>query len=243
LSGNLPTGYHQRSRAIPAGLVAGRPMNLHLLQPPPWLLDRFPEGVRTVLQNGGWWGVLGLVALIALLLIWGLLRRLGRLLLWRKPPPPRQPELDENLDALPPPPEPTGTRILTVEGIPVRLRLVVLARAGREPEVTPETADRLLDRVVPGLSALAADDQPALRIWPPQLSYEGFGVTFHRHIEVTLPEGEPTNWVLVAGRVKVGVPSLLVGMALWADEPTTIGRLTLEPHQWALLFRIRQRLS
>jgi hypothetical protein len=219
-------------------------MNFDLLQhPPPWLLDRLPESARSVLQNGGWWGLLGVLALIVLLLLWGLFSRLGRLVFWRKPPPPRQPELDENLDALPPPPEPSGSRTLTIEGIPVRLRLVVLARAGREPEVSAETADRLLDRVVPGLSALAAEDQPELRIWPPQLSYEGFRIMFQRHVHVTLPEAEATPWVLVSGRVKVGMHSLLVGMALWADEPTNIGRMNLEPHQWSLLFRIRQRQS
>ena len=53
------------------------------------------------------------------------------------------------------------------------------------------------------------------------------------------PEGVPSRWVLVAGRAQIGKQSLLLGLGLWADQPNALGRVTLEPHQWLDVIRIR----
>jgi hypothetical protein len=47
--------------------------------------------------------------------------------------------------------------------------------------------------------------------------------------------------VLVAGRAKMANHSILVGLGLQALNPTTVGRKTLAPHEWATALRIRVR--
>jgi hypothetical protein len=97
----------------------------------------------------------------------------------------------------------------------------------------------LLDCIVPGLGAVAAHDAPQVRVWPPQLSQHGFAVIFQRRTQRPDPVGEPSHWVLVSGRANAGRQVVLVGMALWTDEPTVLGRVALEPHQWLDVLRIK----
>ena len=74
-----------------------------------------------------------------------------------------------------------------------------------------------------------------------QMSYKGFATHFHRNMLVPEPEGEPTPWVIVAGRAKLGTQQVMVGFALQAIKPTTLGRLTLEAHEWDSKLRVRVR--
>jgi len=80
-----------------------------------------------------------------------------------------------------------------------------------------------------------------VRIWPKQLSYEGFTNSFHKHTPIPGGEREASRWVLVAGRAKLGGQSVLVGLGLQAAKPTTVGRKTLQPHEWPTVLRIRER--
>src|SRR5262249_24565712 len=150
---------------------------------------------------------------LVLLMLWMLLRSLFRRRRKRSPPKPRD-DLEEDLESLPPAPQSTGDRRLTVEGVPVRLRLVVVAPAGTGYNVKPETINKVLDRVLPGLGAVAETDQPRTCIWPKQLSYEGFANTFHRNTPIPEGEHEPTRWVLVAGRADIGDHQILIGLGL-----------------------------
>jgi len=211
-------------------------------KPPEWLIDLIPENLRDYLDGAGWHIVLGVLGLVALVIVWAILRKLSRALSrTRRTSAAVADELTEPLAKYPPLTRPPGSRRLTVDGVPVRLRLIVVAPAGHDYDINPDTVGKLLDRVVPGLSAIVADDQPRVRVWPTQLSHKGFAVTFHRSTPTGDPQGEPSHWVLVAGRAKVGSQSVLLGLALWADEPTTLFRRTLEPHQWLASLRIRGR--
>jgi hypothetical protein len=212
---------------------------LAILQPPEWLRQMLPEGARNFLDSGGWYAVLGVLGLLLLLLLWLVCGSILRGLFAREPPPPPKDDLREDLESIPPPPASRGDRRLTVEGTPVRLRLVVVAPAGTGYTLEEATVNSVLDRVLPGLGEVAERDQPRTRIWPGQLSYEGFANVFHRNTPV--PEGEkvPTRWVLVAGRADMGGRYVLVGLALQTLRPTTIGRLTLDRHQWATTLRIK----
>ncbi len=209
---------------------------MNLGKPPQWLSDLLPEGVRNFLEGGGWWIVLGVLALLILLLLWALLRRLFA---GQPAPERRAPDLEEDLEALGPAPPHSGDRKLTVEGVPVRLRLVVLAPAGDVMQVKADRVGELLNRVVQGLGDIVERDQPRVRVWPKQLSYEGFATSFHRHTPVPEREKNPSRWILMAGRADLGGRQVLIGLALQAVKPTTIGRKTLKPHEWDTLLRLK----
>src|SRR5262245_42890993 len=107
---------------------------------PRWLTDLLPEEVNKFLDNGGWLAVLGVGALVVLLLLWSILRRFGggRRRRGRRPAAP-DPEMTEDLAAYPRLTHPPGPRQFAVEGLPVRLRLVVVAPAGTDYEINPAT--------------------------------------------------------------------------------------------------------
>jgi len=204
------------------------------------LTETLPPGVRDFLDAGGWWLVLGVLGLVILLVLWAILDRAWRFFR-RKPARPEdaERELEEDLASYPPPPQPPGRQALTVYHIPVRLRLVVLAPAGTETSVDMKEVPRLLDQVVPGLSTIAGHDQAQIRLWPAQLSQQGFAITFQRRVERPEQEGQPSHWALVAGRAHVGKQSILLGLALWTDQPTTLDQVVLEPYQWLDVVRIK----
>jgi hypothetical protein len=212
-----------------------------LQKPPRWLLDLVPESARDLLDHGGWWVVLGFAALVILLLAWAILARLGRLVLERRREAPPTTNLTENLAAFRPPANPGGPTQLNYEGLPVRLRLIVVAAAGKDFGFHPKNIVPLLDRVVVGLSEIAEDDRPRVRIWPAQHSYEGFSIAFHRSTPLPEGEGNPSQWIPVAGRAIVGKQPILLGLVLWSEEKTTLSRRTLEPPEWPVLLRIKRR--
>ena len=152
-------------------------------------------------------------------------------------------KLREDLSDYPPPAGAPGKQRLTVYHVPVRIRLVVLAPAGKELEIEASQAEDLLNRVIPGLGGVAAHDRPRIRVWPPQLSQQGFATAFFRHTITGTKEGQPSPWILVAGRSQFTQPTVLLGLALWAEEPNNLGRLSLEPHQWLDVLRIKEILG
>ncbi len=207
-------------------------------KPPQWLTDLLPEA-RGFLESGGWLALLGVGSLLVLLLLWLIGRRLFAGLFHREPAGPRTDLSAEDLASIPPAPPHSGDMRLTVEGIPVRLRLVIVAPAGTTYTIGQEMIPALLDRVVPGLAEAIKRDRPEVRIWPGQLSTEGFANAFHRNTPV--PEGEksPSRWVLLAGRGDLGGRQVMVGLGLQAVKPHTIGRRTLKPHEWATALRVK----
>jgi hypothetical protein len=202
--------------------------------------DSLPSGVRDFLDSGGWWIVAGVVGMVVLLLFWAIVDRLLRRLFRRRTSGDNWAKgLDEDLASYPALTRPAGNQRLTVYHLPVRLRLVVVAPAGTETHVDMENVNQVLDQVVPGLAAIAANDQPRIRTWPPQLSQQGFTFSFQRHTRRPEPEGQPSSWLLVAGRAQVGRQSVLLGLALWMEKPSTMSNVVLEPHQWLDVVRIK----
>jgi hypothetical protein len=183
------------------------------------------------------------VACGLLLIVLLVLRSLWRALFVRRPRAEDwERELDIDLDACPLPVRPPGDRCLTVYHLPARLRLVVVAPAGREGDVDATAVEKLLDLVVPGLGQVAVEDRPRIRVWPAQLSHQGFSAAFYRHLRKAAGRGEPSRWVLVAGKAQVGRQPVMLGLGLWADQPNTIDRVTLgEPHQWLDVLRLKER--
>ncbi len=189
-----------------------------------------------------WWAILGVAALVVVLVLLTAVRRLFRALFGRRQPA-RALDLGpvENLDDYPLPLEPAGRRRLTVEGMPVRLRLVVVAPLGKQGVIREADLPDVLDQVLWGLGALYRQDRPGVRLWPPQLSSHGFAAAFHRRMSKREPEDQPSRWILVAGPTPPRPRPVLLGLALWADAVNPIGRLTLEPGQWSSVLRIQSQ--
>ncbi len=187
-------------------------------------------------------GAAVLVVLFGLLLLWRLISSRSR--------KPDQEEafgtdesgLVEDLTALPAPPARTpGSLRLSVRGVPVRVRLVVLAPLGRGVVIQPDQAVAFLDQVVNGLSTLTRQDQARVCLWPAQLSGHGFHPRFLRLARRPQAMHEPSPWILVAGQARFGLRQVLVGLALLAETPVTLEGLNPEPDQWYDMLRVEQR--
>jgi hypothetical protein len=200
------------------------------------LTEWIPEEVRGYLPVEAWW-LVELVGVLAVLVVAGyLLRALLRGLFrsrrrdidWDRP-------LREDLDSCPMPNVPPGA---SVYHVPVHLRLLVVAPGGKGIVVPDDAIPQLLDRAIPGLGALVVRDQPRVCIWPAQLSALGFTNLFHRCTPGGPRPGEPSRWILLAGRAQWGGEALFIGLGLWSQEATSLGRRNLEPHQWLDVLRL-----
>jgi hypothetical protein len=210
----------------------------HSLSP---IADLLPPGVRDFLEGGGWWILLGVLGVVAVLLLWALVDKTLRVVFGRKRMSLEESDREfyEDLAKYPSPEPLPRNRRLTVYHLPVRLRLVVLAAVGAEADPDTNAVDQLLDRIVPGLGGMAVLEHARVRVWSPQLTQQGFAAAFRRRTRRPEPEGESSHWVLAAGRAQAGQQAVLLGLALWAEEPTSIGRLALEPYQWLDVLRIK----
>jgi hypothetical protein len=206
-----------------------------LFNVPPGFADGLPPQVQDFLDRGGWMAIGGIGAVLVVLFLG---YALSRALRGRRQAPDREAGLREDLAGYPPPPGKPGPRRLLVEGVPARIRLVVIAPVGKQAQVDAGKAEPLLAHVLHGLGDIARQDKPRVRIWPPQLSHQGFAVTFQRLTQKPDPDGRPSRWVLVAGQARVGQHYILLGMALWTDEKSSIGRRMLGPDEWTNVLRI-----
>ncbi|MBX9678167.1 MAG: hypothetical protein K2X38_05335 [Gemmataceae bacterium] len=203
-------------------------------KPPDFLNDALPQGARDS------WTIIaiGLVVLAVLLLL-GLVTLLFRR--GKKAPSIQEQNLEERLSTYPPIKPSTGDRRLLAEGVPVRIRLLVIASTGKASDFDVDNLAPLLEEVLPGLGDIYLADKPRVRVWPPQVSYDGFARHFHRMTIVPEGEGKQSPWVCLGGRVRVKKSQVMLAMALQALKPTTVGRRTLDSHEWASTLRVRVR--
>jgi hypothetical protein len=199
------------------------------------LTSWMPDDLRQAMPVEAWWGIYLLVVVVFLFVLLHLLfggrRRRRRQAMGTA-------EACEDLSEYPPAPN-AGAHVATVYHVPARLRLVAIAPVGKSVNVTAGQVEWLLDQIVPGLGQVAQSDKPRVRIFPSQVSYHGFAATFQRTTVKPDPDGASSHWILVAGRGNVGKQPLAVGLAFWAEQPNTIGRLNLEPHQWLDVVRLK----
>jgi hypothetical protein len=188
-----------------------------------------PPDTNTLLLYGSVAG--GVLLLLVILVL--LLRGRGK-----KPVDPER-GLDQDLSTYPPAPGAAGPRRLTVHGRPVRLRLVVVAPVGRQTVAEGAEVEALLDQVLRGLGQSARQDRPRVRVWPPQLSQQGFAPTFFRRTRCPDGPGAPSHWLLAAGPARAGGRPVLLGLALYGDDKAPMEQLTLAETAWdeALQFK------
>ena len=159
----------------------------------------------------------------------------------KKKPPDLEKGLREDLSAYPPPPAAAGPRRLTANGLPVRVRLVVVAPVGRQQTaIMPDDVPELLDDVVRGLGGFVTADRPRIKVWPPQLSVAGFAPTFHRLVEAPDAGAKASRWVKLGGPARTGKRPVLLGLALLADEPCKLGDVHVETTEWHELLRVER---
>jgi hypothetical protein len=200
--------------------------------------ERLPEPVQRFLDQGGWYVLFGVLALIILLWLRSILRRLaGAITRPRRKRKRRTAKgatnLKENLKQLGDSYTEEGPQQITVKGLPARLRLVVLSLGARNAgELTPEMTDRVLDWIKPGLAEVTSGDYPRVRVWPPFYSADGFAIAFATNVRIPEPKGEQSRWVLVAGQVRMGRAIIQVGLALYADEESTLRNLRVRGERW-----------
>ncbi len=181
-------------------------------------------------------GVGAVVALILLLILIAVLR-----MLFRKKPEERSTDANMspvNLASLPAPPPP-GKREVLVDGMPARLRLVVVAPIGRQNIIPEDGVGILLDQYVRGLGAIMKQDDPEVHIWPAQLSNAGFAPTFFRLVSRPEPDGKASRWILLAGATPARPKAVLLGLAFHAEEANTIGNTSVQVEKWATVLRIQ----
>jgi hypothetical protein len=140
--------------------------------------------------------------------------------------------LDEDLSEYPPAQGEPGPRRLTVHGRPVRLRLVVVAPVGKRTIAEGGAVEALLDEVLRGLGPIAQQDKPRIRIWPPQLSQQGFAPTFFRKTQCPDRAGKPSHWLMAAGPTRAGGRPVLLGLAMWADDKGPMEQIILTELEW-----------
>jgi hypothetical protein len=209
----------------------------NLLKP---LIQLFPDSMQELMNS-----TIGVIALLLVILavvaIVGavILKVLKGALAGKNVPAQREKSQELDLDECPTPAKVPPDERLVVQGVPVRLRLVVVAPAGSESDLDLSKIGSLLDRAVPGLSKQYLHDRPTVKTWPMQVSHKGFAPTFFRKTGMSETKGQVSRWVLLAGRCVVGKKSFLLGLGLWADKPCTVGQLSVDADRWADICRLR----
>lgn len=201
---------------------------------PKALTDFLPEDLRKYAIY-----VAGAVVCVGSVVVLMMLAAVFRFLFGRRPKKAEKKNLVENLEEYPDLKSSGGDRQLRVEGVPARLRFIAVAPAGTTSEIELDQLGKILDELLPGLGDIYKHDKPRVKVWPPQVSYQGFAHFFHNNMNTGGADGEQTRWATLAGRVKVGKKQIMVGMALQSIKPNTVGQRTLDSHEWASVLRVR----
>jgi hypothetical protein len=187
--------------------------------------------------------VLTVAAIVALVALAKSYRRLSQLvgaLLRRKrraPEPAAAPAID--LEALAPEGPPTTGPTLRAYNAPMRLVVLVLAPVGRGSELpATDQLPRIVDQITPGLFEVAQAHQARIKLWPPQLSAQGFAAALFANIPLPGHRGKGTPWCALSGRFAAGDQAFLAGVVLRAAAPNSLGQITLAHEaQWLEILR------
>jgi hypothetical protein len=208
-----------------------------------------PQPVNDFLDGGGWWLVLGVVGVIALLWLRSIVRRLRGALAAAMPKRKRKKrrtrvvaiDLKVKLAKIGEALTEEGDRRLTVNGVPARLRLVLMSLGTKNAgELTEEMADRVLDWIKPGLAELTSGDYPAVRVWPPFFSAGGFASAVAANVVFPNLAGERSHWVVLVGQVKMGQAVVNVALGLYADEPHSMRTIKVTDNQWLGVLSVQE---
>jgi len=124
---------------------------------------------------------------------------------------------------------PAGGPALSVHHVPVRMALLVLAPVGRGRELPrADELPHLLDNAVPGLGQLLVAHGTRIKLWPPQLSTQGFIAALFANVKLPGDRGKGTPWCTVVGKFTARERGYLAGLILCAAAPNSLGQVTLQ---------------
>jgi hypothetical protein len=213
--------------------------------------QHLPEPVKDWLKNGGWWIVLGGLGVIAILWarsLFSKLRRAGRKSKKKskkkKVTKVKAVKLAEDLASIGDAYTDEGEQRVLVKGLPARLRLVVLSQGNKNPGgLREDMADRVLDWIKHGLAEATAQDYPRVRVWPPFYDAGGFATNLAKNVVIPEPKGTRSHWIVVAGRVEMGLSIINVGLAFYADEESTVRNVTIKGDNWLDVLGVQSGVS
>jgi hypothetical protein len=200
-----------------------------LLQP---VTRHLPLPVEDFLNSGGWIITLGLIG--ATIIFWPRIKKRRRkivqyhqtLKLRRVPAKYELGFIGDAFTGL-------GPKQLTVNGVPARLRLVVLGRtlatAGRLSE---DEVPRMLNGILHGMAEVMKYDSPRAVVWHDARTHDGFRQKLLERVVFPQAKGEPTPWVLLIGEMPGRESPLLVGLALHRAEESAERVVSVPAGQW-----------
>jgi hypothetical protein len=182
---------------------------------------------------------LAIIAVAAFLVIAAIaLRRFGWP--WKSSPAAEERSPPEPLPLITEGPTGNGLHIY-LHGVRLRPAIVVIAPVGRgSPLPQAEELPAILEQVVPGLSRVLTTQSAKIKLWPPQLSVQGFVQAFFTHYRLPGDRGKSTPWCLAAGKIEAGGRPLLLGLALAAAAPNSLSQFVVQHEaEWPRLLEIR----
>jgi len=210
--------------------------------------DHLPAPVNNFLEKGGWWLVLGFLLTIFIFWVRAMYFKIKRA--FRKGNSEKKKrlissdkwiagELVEDLALMTAPINRPGKNRITIKGLPARIYLIIMAKAGGSgPDLNESQFETILDYILPGLGSVGVRDFPRIKIWEPQYSPEGFNSMFSQNIRIPDPKGTKSKWILVSGAVKMGQDKVYLGLAFSADEANLVRSVLINQDQWLDVLRI-----
>jgi hypothetical protein len=131
---------------------------------------------------------------------------------------------------------------LQAYNVPMRLVVLVLAPVGRgSPLPATDQLPRIIDQIAPGLFEVVQAHQARIKLWPPQLSAQGFAAALFANVPLPGHRGKGTPWCALSGRFAAGDQAFLAGVVLRAAAPNSLGQITLAHEaQWLEILRTSQ---
>jgi hypothetical protein len=178
------------------------------------------------------------VGAVLLLITIVALRRFGWL--WKSAPAAEEQSPPEPLPLTTEGPTGNGPHIY-LHGVRLCPAIVVIAPVGRgSPLPQADELPALFEQVVPGLSRVLTTQSAKIKLWPPQLSVQGFVQAFFTHYRLPGDRGKGTSWCLAAGKIEAGGRPLLLGLALAAAAPNSLSQFVVQHEaEWPRLLEIR----
>ena len=176
-----------------------------------------------------------IVLLMLAVVVWMLLRCRPR------PPEPGTLDLSIDVSSLPMTGPPAEGPRLEFYGTPVRLAAVVIAPVGRVGTIpSREQIPNVLEQLLPSLLAVVSSHQPVMRLWPSQLSSQGFTNAFFNKASLPGDRGKGTPWCSAAGKFTAFGKQYLAGLVCCSDQANGLSQLVIEHEgQWNDVLRVR----